>query len=677
MMRLLQLIALVALAVPTLSVRAAAPASPQLDLQVDLDPESRRIAVVARFDAPRDFRLRLPRAFTVRELRVDDRQYAVRPPSVAGDYAVWALPYDRGGKVELRYDGELAPLDRQLDHRGVLRALRPMASPEGTFLPASTLWHPRPLPLFTYRVTLTLPGAQRGLVGGDLVEEQAPADATAKYRAVFDMSAPTDGIDLMAGPYVIDERRIARNGHDDLRLRTYFMPALQPLADDYLADSMRYVERYAKAIGPYPYRSFSVVASPLPTGFGMPTLTYIGADVLKLPFIRATSLGHEVLHNWWGNGVYPDWASGNWSEGLTTFMADYAYKEAESAAAARDMRVGWLRDLATTPAELQTPLAQFRSRTHGAAAAVGYGKSAMLFLMLRDLIGAEAFDRALRDFWTQHRFRTASWSDLQKAFEKSAGRPLQRFFAQWLERADAPQLTLAAAAAARSARGWDLQLQVRQQAQTPYALRVPVDIAYGSRTEMHWLDLDRAEQTVTLATTAQPTAVKLDPDVRVWRRLLADELPPILRLWFTSAAPQYHVSGADARLARSAERLVRRLFEHAPAAPSTLALTGTRDPLLIVGLHGDVEALLAGAGLPSRPQTLPKNATAYVWTIERRPPDARPIAVISVRDLAALDALQRPLPHYGAQSWLAFQDEKAIARGVWPVATPAAGVVAK
>ena len=59
--------------------------------------------------------------------------------------------------------------------------------------------------------------------------------------------------------------------------------------------------------------------------------------MLRLPFIRASSLGHEVLHNWWGNGVLVDYARGNWSEGLTTFMADYAYKSEESAAAAREM----------------------------------------------------------------------------------------------------------------------------------------------------------------------------------------------------------------------------------------------------------------------------------------------------------------------------------------------------
>jgi hypothetical protein len=42
------------------------------------------------------------------------------------------------------------------------------------------------------------------------------------------------------------------------------------------------------------------------------------------------------------------------------------------------------------------------------------------------------------------------------------------------------------------------------------------------------------------------------------------------------------------------------------------------------------------------------------------------VAVISVRDAEALRALARPLPHYGAQSFLAFQGARAIERGVWP-----------
>jgi hypothetical protein len=45
-----------------------------------------------------------------------------------------------------------------------------------------------------------------------------------------------------------------------------------------------------------------------------------------------------------------------------------------------------------------------------------------------------------------------------------------------------------------------------------------------------------------------------------------------------------------------------------------------------------------------------------------------PVAVIAARDAAALRALARPLPHYGAQSYLIFDGAKLLERGVWPSA---------
>jgi len=67
-----------------------------------------------------------------------------------------------------------------------------------------------------------------------------------------------------------------------------------------------------------------------PTGFGFSSYTLLGSSVLRLPFILSTSLGHEIAHCWWGNGVYVDYESGNWSEGLTTYVSDYLYTEMES-----------------------------------------------------------------------------------------------------------------------------------------------------------------------------------------------------------------------------------------------------------------------------------------------------------------------------------------------------------
>ena len=59
----------------------------------------------------------------------------------------------------------------------------------------------------------------------------------------------------------------------------------------------------------------------------MPTFTLLGRNVVKLPFIVRTSLGHEILHQWFGNSVYIDSNKGNWAEGLTTYLADHFYAD--------------------------------------------------------------------------------------------------------------------------------------------------------------------------------------------------------------------------------------------------------------------------------------------------------------------------------------------------------------
>jgi hypothetical protein len=572
--------------------------------------------------------------------------------------------------VRIEYGGTLPALDRGRDHRGVLGGMPPMASPEGSFLPAGSGWYPHPRGLFTYSVTLSVPADQRALVAGTLVSE---SESAGRYVARFDFDQPADGIDLMAGPYSVREKQVARDGKEPLRLRTYFPRELDNLADGYLEDSARYIALYSKRIGAYPYSSFSVVASPLPTGFGMPTLTYLGAQVLKLPFIRATSLGHEVLHNWWGNGVRVDYATGNWSEGLTTFMADYHYREVDSAAAAMEMRLVWLRDFAAIPDGAHQALTAFRSRTHGAQAAVGYGKAAMVFFMLRDALGNEAFERALQRFWVKHRFTVASWSHLETAFEEASGKTLDGFFRQWLDRAGGPQVAMADARA--SERDAKARLTVTLEQKAPaYGLDVPVEITWKDRREVRWLRADRERTTLTLDLASAPDAVRLDPEFRLWRRLSARELPPILREWIISRTPSLAVAGSDSDIEAAAEQVAQAFFERGARRIAPDAAIKADGPVLLVGLHAAVDRTLAALQLPARPAALGGSGSSQVWTIDDRTSGNR-IAVISARDADSLRALSRPLPHYGAQSYLTFEGSKMLTRGVWPAEVPAVRVV--
>ncbi|HUL68727.1 MAG TPA: M1 family aminopeptidase [Gemmatimonadales bacterium] len=643
---------------------------PHHDLDVQMDPGSRTLRVqdsVAIQGLP-TMDLVLASTFQVERVLVDGSPAVPREQPARGERKRWRIalgPPGRARTVTIRYRGRLDALP-VADQHDVLGGLPPWADGRGSFLPGGSGWYPEiaAARFFTYRVHLDLPGDQRGVVPGRLLDEGVEGG---RYRATFVFAHPAESIDLIAGPYGVTERLVQREGGEPLRLRTYFHQELQDLAGEYLSAVERYLDFYGRWIGPYPFTEFSVVSSPLPTGFGMPTLTYLGMDVLRLLFIRETSLGHEVLHNWWGNGVYVDWDHGNWSEGLTAFMADYIYKEQQGVDAGRAARLELLRDIAAVPPGQDTPLRRFTSRTHGTSQVVGYHKGTLLFLMLRDLIGFAAFDAGVRDFWRVQQFRRASWADLQRAFEQASGKGLGQFFAQWLDRRGAPAIRIEQATPERVGSGWRVRLTLIQD-RTAYDLRVPVVVETATGATPHTLALRQERQGFILDVGSRPRSVTLDPDYRLCRRLGPAEAPPILRDVMLNPATATLTLGEDPNYVAASQELARRLLDYPSRAANPEALPATT-PLLLIGNPKAVDEFLARQRLPARPERLQDRGTAQVWTA--RDTGGLPLVLVSAESVEALRALLRPLPHYGRQSYLVFQGATVTDRGIWPAEPPA------
>ncbi|MBP2292552.1 M1 family metallopeptidase [Azospirillum rugosum] len=618
------------------------------DLDVTLDPKTRRLEVVDRLHLPAgDRTLHLAPGLTVGEATAGGRPLAVNR---SGATLRLAVP-EGAGEVVLRYAGTLAPLSAEARGDG------PMAGEEGAYLPAGSGWFPsagdEPP---TWRLAVRVPAPFVAVATGRLLEEARGGD---QYRAVFAEDRAVEEPSLFAGPWQVKERQ-----DGDLRLRTYFHPEQAGLADDYLDLSARTIDEQSRRIGAYPFAGFSILSAPLPVGLGFPGLTYIGRQVLPLPFIRAQSLPHEILHNWWGNGVRVG-EGGNWCEGLTTFMADYAAAESRGPDAARAMRLDWLRDYAALPADRDSALTAFRSKTHDASQIVGYGKAAMLFQMLRAEIGESAFSDGIRRFWTDHRFKDAGWTDLRRAFEGASGRAFEGasgrdlgpFFEQWLTRVGAPTLRLADVKADGNA----VTLTVQQGSPT-YALTVPVAVETANGTVWDSVRLDGRQGTATIHTDAPPKAVSVDPAFDLFRRLAPGEAPPILRDVTLDHAANM-VIAADGDAAQAARALAERLADGKPrvVAPDR---TDPVAPLALIGTTEGVDRLLALYRLPPVPDSLEKRGTARVWAF--RTAQGRAVLAVAGDDAAALQSLLRPLPHYGRQSWLVFAGTKAEDRGVWP-----------
>ena len=345
-----------------------------------------------------------------------------------------------------------------------------------------------------------------------------------------------------------------------------------------------------------------------------------------------------------------DYARGNWSEGLTTLMADYFYQERASAAAAREMRLGWLRDFVAIPEGQDRPLTEFTSRTHGASQIVGYGKSAMVFLMLRDWLGEQDFNRGLRAFWERAPLSCCRpGHDLRRAFEAASGRDLSRFFSQWLERRGAPSVRIVQASHSTSSSGFKIDVTIEQP--TPaYALRIPIAVRTELGEETRIVEIERERETFTLEVAARPTALVLDPEFRLFRLLAAAEAPAILRRIIVAPKVDVAIAAPAEEWRKAAGSLATALLDSAPRFLADDEAPANGVPLLVLGRHEEVDQWLARQGLPPRPASLAGKGTAQVWVLDQ--PSGAPLAVVSARDRSALDALARPLPHYGRNSYL-------------------------
>jgi len=619
---------------------ACAAEKPHYIVQLSLKPAMRELHVRMRVNLPpgAEPRFGLERGFAVKAMTIDGQ--TVDP---AGQ--TWPLP--TGRPVEIVYTAALPGLNAALA-RG---ELSPFADPEGSYVPLVHTNSGLAAGAFTYDVTVDVPAGYRAVAPGRLVEERE-FEGYSVARFVFEK--PVWELSVFAGPYVVGETM-----HGPLRLRTYFpKTADNSLGDRYRSQVAHYLDVFSAEIGTYPHSEFSVVASPLPVGLGFPTLAYVSQNILPLPFMQERSLAHEVLHAWWGHGVAVDYERGNWSEALTTFMADYALAEESGEAAAREMRHRWLVDFTTLPVGQAKSLKDFVARDHAASQITGYNKGAMLFLMLRDEIGSEAFRAGIQRFWANQKFHVAAWSDLRNAFEAAAGRPLDAFFRQWLDRADAPQF--AVQGAERGDNTVDFTLR---QSDPPYLLNIPVEIQTISGIERHVVRLDTADGHYLLKSAARITALRIDPDYRLFRRLPIDEVPPTIRSLIAAPNAVTAIADAPTEYKDAGRDIAAGLLEAGCRPDDVTGAMAANAPLLLVGTTLRVTEVLNHAGLPSPPDQLAARGTARVWMAHYH--GHIPLLVVEGNDLDALRQTAAAIRHYGAESYLVFDGRKVIDRGVW------------
>ncbi len=600
--------------------------------------------------------------------RVTSGHAEIVPAGRIEHLAGYRLIIQQPGPITLTYGGRIAHAREQIaEGMGRTREWsRGAIGADGVFLDGNSGWYPRideTLQAFSLKVTLP--------AGWAAVSQGVGPGDTASGISTWTESHPQDDIYLIAAPF--ERYRRSASGFE---AQVYLRQPDEALARRYLDATETYVALYADLIGPYPFAKFALVENFWETGYGMPSFTLLGPQVIRLPFIIHTSYPHEILHNWWGNSVYIDYAAGNWSEGLTTYLADHLLKEqaGEGWVYRREMLKGYA-DYVRDSSDF--PLVEFRGRHGAASQAIGYGKSAMLFHMLRRQLGDATFKTGLQRLYADHRFSVADFDDLRRSFEAASDRDLSEFFQTWTARTGAPRLRLSDVAVVPDSaqNGFVLSGRIEQtQAGAAFPLLVPVSIQQENGDPVSLVvELSRSggesDGEFRAILSSQPIRVAVDPWFDVFRELLPGETPVALSNLFgaerglillPAAAPAQFKRGyeglADAwqnghpgwevRWDDSVEDLPKDVaiwllgWENHWLEPFTALTRGvTLDPQ-----QGRVQ--LAGDTTDAGSADI--SAVLTAWRGEQ------PIGWLGAGNPAALPGLTRKLPHYGKYSYLLF-----------------------
>ncbi|MCP2278618.1 aminopeptidase N [Nocardia amikacinitolerans] len=154
---------------------------------------------------------------------------------------------------------------------------------------------------------------------------------------------------------------------------------------------------------------------------------------------RAETVLHEMAHMWFGDLVTMKWWDDLWlNESFATFASVLCQSEAT------EYTNAW-----TTFANVEKSWAYRQDQlpsTHPIAAdipdlaavevnfdGITYAKGASVLKQLVAYVGLEPFLAGLRDYFAEHAYGNATFDDLLTALEKSSGRDLSTWGAQWLK----------------------------------------------------------------------------------------------------------------------------------------------------------------------------------------------------------------------------------------------------
>lgn len=651
-------------------------------LNIEFDPESLRVGVQDRISLKTlESDCEIYSFYLHREMQLDRKETS----------PAWTLSNENpvAGKPHLqkivakKIKGKTCPKEFvfSLSYSGVLAALsQPREnSIKGVLYSGSDYFYPiheSKKGTVTFDMEISLPEPWESVSNGVREKLNAPKGRNdVKWSSTF----PAKEIFLVANQFKVFEEQ-----YKGISLYAFLLQEEGDIANKYIKTAKYYIDLYSKILGPYPYSKFALVENSQQTGYGMPSFTLMGSRIIRFPFILHSSYPHEILHNWWGNGVFADPEDGNWSEGLTAYLADHFLLELKGKGSQYRFQE-MMKYLSYVNDSNEFPIKDFTFRDSMASQAIGYGKLLMVFHMLRIELGENDFLKGLREYYKSYKYRYAGFKDIKKIFETVSGKNLDWFFEEWIQRKGAPKIELVDASYVTVKDRYDLSIKIKQ-IPPKYRFKLPVAVwKEGSeQPDIQNLLMNGENHNFTLNISEKPQALRLDPYNEVFRMLDRKEIPASIGQTFGSAeAVIFLPERAEDELLQGYRQFANFLIEKGNIKKPLLNNSKIDLPpqlgLWVLGKNNDMEKTLVShlkalgvdlkeGGFKLNEGIFSLKGHSFIFTLPRLDNKKGTLTWLISSSKDAIPGLIRKLPHYGKYGYLVFKGDapENVAKGIWP-----------
>lgn len=294
-------------------------------------------------------------------------------------------------------------------------------------------------------------------------------------------------------------------------------------AQGFADDVARAVTVFSDMFGGLKEPDFTVIQLPDGTlrDFSAPGVLLLSRRLWE-PKTAERTIARLVAAQWFGDSVLPASPGDVWvTDGLTRYCEElYAEQSAGREAGLRavdEFAVGALMYEDAAPIAQAARLAPYSSDYRS----VVLNKGAMVFHMLRALMGDVAFKSLLHDFAIQYAGKTARIEDfinMSDQHVQAAAKPgevppnLRAFFAQWLNSTGVPDFTVEYVVY-RTPKGFRVVGKIKQPIDT-FSMPVQLRIDTEGNPETKWVDVLGLESPFTVETFGRPKpgGIKIDPN---------------------------------------------------------------------------------------------------------------------------------------------------------------------